>query len=172
MCSLPRYTSAVPSARRENDPLNLQLIILPATHVVLFIVAALVSLRSPFGLGPVFCADLPISLPLVARDDWPTVFLVGVLGTAWWFFVGKFGQAARQHRIGSLGAGLGAILIFLTCVAGATAMEGQISQSIHDERFSFMVIALFMIAGLLLVGGFANAAISAMAAFTGKEPQM
>lgn len=158
------YNARVPAADRDHRAFDLQLIILPAVHAFLFILAGLVSLWSPFGLSPVFCVDLPISLPLVAREDLRTVLLVAILGTGWWYFIGRIGWLSRRGRISTLGSMLNALVIVFVCGIGTIAIVGQFSQSFHDERFSLAVIGLYALAGMLLLGGWFTALTCAMAA--------
>jgi hypothetical protein len=142
----------------------LPLFILPATHVLLLAAGGLVSLWSPYGLSPLFCVDLPISLPLVSRDDWGTVLVVGVLSTAWWYFVGRIGWMSRKHQLSRLGSTLGAALILFMCGVEVVLIRGQIQGWRNDERFSFSVIVVYAMAGALLAGGFVSGLVSAIAA--------
>ena len=71
-------------------------IILPSIHLILFIVTTVSGGR--YG-NPFFCVDIPISLPLVARDNASTIGVVGILGTAWWYFIGQLGALANQDKI-------------------------------------------------------------------------
>jgi hypothetical protein len=88
-------------------------LILSGWHVVLFLVTALFGEKIASGGNPLFCVDLPVSLPLVGRDDAATVIVVGALATAWWYFVGQIGLAARRGKDESYdGAGRRASIAF------------------------------------------------------------
>jgi len=143
---------------------DIELSLLPGLHLIAFIFGSILSLRSPYGLSPLFCVDLPISLPLVGRDDWPTVTVVGLLGTAWWYFIGRVGWMSSRGMI-SRGASVGgALVILLTCGIGSYALVSQASGWTRDERFSLAVIINYCMAGLLLVGGFRSGITSAISA--------
>jgi len=134
-----------------------RLTVLPAAHAVLFVVGWLS--QSPFGLSPVFCVDLPFSLPLVARDDWKTVVTVGIIGTTWWLLVGTLGWATRNRKISRVTSAVGAAVVLLTCGIGFVAIYGQLSDGsmVHDDRFTVAVMAIYGLACVLLTGGLLSA---------------
>jgi hypothetical protein len=85
-------------------------IVLPSIHLVLFLFTMITGGR--YG-NPFFCVDLPLSLPLVARDDARTILVVGILGTAWWYFIGQIGWSSKQRTISRVASGLGAFLVLV-----------------------------------------------------------
>jgi hypothetical protein len=157
----------IPGTQRH-ELFNFWLLMLPSIHLLLFAVGGLVSRWSPYGLSPIFCVDLPFSLPLFMRDDWGTVLVVGILGTGWWYFVGRIGWMSHHNQITRVGSILGAALILFMCSVDAILIRGQAEGWIHDERFSSPVIVVYGIAIALVAGGILSSLASAVASFKRK----
>jgi hypothetical protein len=138
--------------------------VLPAIHIVLFAVAAIVGEKAATDGNPLFCVDLPISLPLVARDDSPTVAIVGILATAWWYFAAQIGWSSKKGRISRISSGLGAILIAFSATVGSYAMISEFFLISREPNFNAVDVGIYSLAVLLLSGGILSAAYSAMAA--------
>jgi len=73
-------------------------VILAATHLALFLITMFSGLKTASGGNPLFCVDLPVSLPLVGHDDTWTVVAVGILATIWWFFIGQVGWLSKWEK--------------------------------------------------------------------------
>jgi len=144
--------------------------ILPSLHAVLFGLAAVVDKGSPYGYSPVFCVDVPVSLPMVARDNWQTLLAVAILGTIWWYAIGSLGWAVWNHKLSRALGALCAALVFLTCYADLMLMVGQVQGWRDDPRFTGPVIAVYALALLLLAGG-ATSAVAASVGVVKRTPQ-
>ena len=137
-------------------------IILSSIHLPLFVITILSGGR--YG-NPFFCVDIPISLPLVASDNTPTITVVGILGTAWWYFIGQIGWSAKQGRISRMGCGLGAFLILLICAIDSFAMVGESFAILRAPESSIVDVAIYFIAVPLLAGGIISGVLAAKGAF-------
>ncbi len=144
--------------KHDQDWLRFLPRVLPAIHIVLFAVTAIVGEKAATGGNPLFCVDLPISLPLVARDDSPTVIIVGILATAWWYFIGQIGWSSKKGRISRIGSGLGAILIAFSVTGGSYAMISEYFLISREPNFNAIDVGIYFLAGLLLAGGVISAA--------------
>jgi len=74
-------------------------VILASLHAVLFLTTEAFGERIASGGNPLFCVDIPTSLPLVASDSAPTLIVVGILATAWWYFVGAVARESWRGKI-------------------------------------------------------------------------
>ncbi len=135
--------------------------VLSGIHVALFVITMLSGGR--YG-NPFFCVDIPISLPLVARDDTSTIAVVGILGTAWWYFIGQIGWSAKQGKVSRAGSGLGAFLILLLCSIDSFAMVSESFFILRAREFSIADVAVYLLAALLLCGGMVSGVLAAKAA--------
>lgn len=140
-------------------------IILSAIHLVLFLITMLSGLKTASGGNPLFCVDLPMSLPLVGRDDTWTVVAVGILATIWWFFIGQVGWLSRQGKISRTVSAAGAGVVLLICAAAAYAMISQFVLISREPDFSTIDTVIYMFAAALLAGGLISAGYAARATF-------
>jgi len=138
-------------------------IALPAIHAALFLLTIISGEKTASGGNPFFCVDLPLSLPLVARDDAATFAAVAVLGTAWWFFVGQIGSSSSRGKLSRTGSGLGALLILSVCAAGFFALISEFLLISREVNFSAVNVAIYVLAVALLLGGLISAGFSVTA---------
>lgn len=139
--------------------------VLSAIHLLLFLITILTGKSTATDGNPFVCVDLPVSLPLVARDDTWTVVAVGILGTGWWYFLGKIGSSSRQGKLSRGASVLGAFLILLMCAADGYGMISQFPLISREPEFSIVDIAIYIVAAILLFGGVFSAALAALAVF-------
>jgi|HubBroStandDraft_6_1064221.scaffolds.fasta_scaffold10838_5 hypothetical protein len=140
-------------------------VVLAATHLVLFLITMLSGLKTASGGNPLFCVDLPVSLPLVGHDDTWTVVAVGILATIWWFFIGQVGWLSKVGKISRTSSAVGAGLTLLICAADAYAMISQFVLISREPDFSTIDVVIYMFAAALLAGGLISAGYAARAVF-------
>jgi len=143
---------------------SLALIVLPAIHILLF--ALLLADSATMGASAALWTDLPISLPLVARDDLATEVGVGILATGWWFFGGWVGWSSKKCLISRTASALGAGLVLFTGGIGGYALTSGFLQFPRDQRLSPQDVLMYLLAAALLGGGLIAAVHSAIAALT------
>jgi len=158
--------------------LNLALVILPAIHVLMFVVGTWASVRYRMNLSPASMADFPVSVPLLVQAGSASVLLVGVLGTAWWYFIARIGWDSWRGRISRVGSALGALLLIFVCAVGTFAIVSQVAAlvsghskvaQVNDIWFSAGVTAVYLMSITLLLGGWLSAAVSLAAPFKKKR---
>jgi hypothetical protein len=120
--------------------------------------------KAATGGNPFVCVSIPISLPLVARDDSPAVIIVAILATAWWYFIAQIGWSSKQGRISRSSSILGAILIGFIVMVDSVLMISESFLLSRQPNFNAVDVVIYLLAGLLLSGGIISAAYSAMAA--------
>jgi hypothetical protein len=138
--------------------------VLPAIYILLCAMTAISGEKAATGGNPFFCVSIPISLPLVARDDSPTVIIVAILATAWWYFIAQIGWSSKQGRISRFSSILGAILIGFIIMVDSVLMISESFLLSRQPNFNAVDVIIYLLAGLLLSGGIISAAYSAMAA--------
>jgi hypothetical protein len=119
--------------------------------------------------NPLFCVDLPASLPLVARDDLFTVTIVGVLATGWWYFVGQIGRASWARKMSRMMSLAGALLLLLIQAAAWFAMISESRLISQAADFGAKDISIYIIAGMLLLGGLASAGYAMVSVFCQRQ---
>ncbi len=126
---------------------------LPALHVVLFLTTEALAT----GGNPLFCVNLPVSLPLVASDSSATVVIVGILATAWWYFVGKIACEAWRGKVSRMISVAGALLLFLLGAIGSFAMISEFRLISQEPNFGSKDVVIYVLAVTLLLGNFVGA---------------
>jgi hypothetical protein len=152
--------------RTPNVPLAKRLLIaLPAIHASLLVITMITGERTASGGTPLFSVELPISLPLVATDNFATILIVGILATLWWYFIAQIGWVSTGKRISRISAGLGALLIVFMCLVDAVMMLSELACcTSHEPNFSVIDGLIYVFAFTLLCGGLISAGYSARAA--------
>ena len=137
--------------------------VLPALHAVLFLTTEFFGDKIASGGNPLFCADFPVSLPLVASDSAQTVVVVGILATAWWYFVGKIASEAWQGKVSRIISVAGALLLFLLGAAGSFAMVSEFRLISQEANFGSKDVVVYLLAVALLIGELACAGCAVVA---------
>jgi hypothetical protein len=143
-------------------------VILTALHAVLFLTTAVFGERIASGGNPLLCVDIPASLPLVASDSAPTVIVVGILATAWWYFVGAIARESWRGKISRAISLAGAMLLLLVGAVAAFAMISEFRFISQEPNFGARDFIVYALALILLLG---NAACAAFAAISGLSPR-
>lgn len=150
----------------KNDKQFAQLlpIVLPAIYILLCAVTAIAGEKAASGDNPFVCVSLPFSLPLVARDDSPTVIVIAILATAWWYLIAQIGWLSKQCRISRSSSSLSATLIGLVITGDSVLMISQFFLISREPNFNAGDVVIYLLAVLLLSGGIVSTEYSAMAA--------
>jgi hypothetical protein len=128
--------------------------ILPALHVVLFLSTCVFGEGIASGGNPLFCVDLPVSLPMVASDSTRTIVVVGILATAWWYFVGKIASETWRGKISRPISLAGAVLLFLVGAGASFAMISEFRLISKEPNFGSKDVVVYALAVALLFGEF------------------
>jgi hypothetical protein len=133
-------------------------VLLSGTHILLFLTTVFSNHRSATNGNPLFCVDLPFSLPLVARDDIRTIVFVGIAATAWWYLAGMIGSWRVNGSTGRMmmAAG-GAVLLPIICAVDAYALFSQWRTIVQNSAFGPVDVLIYVLAAGLLSGGFLSA---------------
>lgn len=130
---------------------------LAAWHVLLFVTTTFFGKRIATDGNPLFCVDLPASLPLVARDDVLTMILVGTVSTGWWYLVGQIGRASWAGKMSRMMSLAGALLLLLIQAAAWFAMISESRLISQEADFGATDVLVYALAAILLTGGLISA---------------
>lgn len=131
--------------------------VLPALHLLLFFTTEFFGDKIASGGNPLFCVDLPVSLPLVASDSTARVIVVGIVATIWWYFVGKIASEAWQGKVSPMISAGGSLLLCLLGGVGSFAMISEFRLISQEPNFGNKDFVVYTLAAVLLIGEFASA---------------
>jgi hypothetical protein len=151
----------IPSGNRS--PVPWLPVLLAVIHVVLFVLTFSFQ-KTASGGNPFFCVDLPWTIALVAEGQSSRIPVVGILATAWWFFIGYVGWSSRWGRISRAGSIVSASLLPLICAFDSYAMLSQFGLIAHQPDFSSIDVVIYILAAALILGGFVSAIYAWVAA--------
>lgn len=109
--------------------------ILLALHFSLFLTTEFFGDKIASGGNPLFCVDLPVSLPLVASDSTSRVIVVGIMATTWWYFIGKIASEAWRGKVSRIISVAGALLLFLLGAAASFFMISEFRLISQEPNF-------------------------------------
>jgi hypothetical protein len=147
------------------------LVVLPLIHALLVILSMILSVHTPGGAYyRLFGADPLSAMALMVYDGTPAVIgFILILGTGWWYFLGRIGWESSQGRLSRFGAGLGALLTLFFGATGVILSKGVINEDIREGTLSAGAISQYVLVGLLCVGAFVAAYYSSKHALRGKK---
>lgn len=133
-------------------------VLLSGTHIILFLITVVSNHIAASNGNPLFCVDLPFSLPLVARDDAWTTVIVGIIATVWWYFAGMIGSLRVNGQTGRMiiAAG-GAVFLPIICAVDAYALLNQGRTILRNSAFGALDVLIYLLAAGLLSGGLLSA---------------
>jgi len=69
---------------------------------------------------------------------------VGILATAWWYFVGKIASEAWQRKVSRIISVAGGLLLFLLRAAGSFAMISEFRLISQEANFGSKDVAVYV----------------------------
>ncbi|MGC2551818.1 MAG: hypothetical protein WA437_16255 [Candidatus Sulfotelmatobacter sp.] len=138
---------------------------LPLLHIILFLTTELFGDKIASGGNPLFCVDLPVSLPLVASDSPSRVIVVGIVATTWWYFIGKIASEAWKGKVTRMISAAAALLLFLLGAAASFAMISELRLISQESNFGNKDFVVYTLAVVLLFGEFVCAGYAMASGF-------
>jgi hypothetical protein len=92
-----------------------------------------------------------------------------ILGTGWWYFLGRIGWESSQGRLSRFGAGVGALLTLFFGATGVILTKGVVNEDIREGALSAGAIVQYVLVGLLCAGAFVAAFYSSKHALKGNK---
>jgi hypothetical protein len=144
---------------------------LPLIHVLLVILSMILSVHTPGGAYfRLFGVDPLSAMAMMVYDGTATVIgFILILGTGWWYFLGRIGWESSHGRLSRFGAGLGALLTLFFGATGVILTKGVITEDIQEGTLSAGAIFQYVLVGLLCVGAFVAAGRAATHALRRKK---
>ena len=147
------------------------LLILPAVHGFLIVLTAWLQSRTNWGYYRLIGVDF-LAVPLAMCCGDPSGLLFGiflVIGTTWWYFIGRIGWESKQGRIGRVTAGLAALLALLFALVGTVGSAVIFRHDFRDRALSAAIGLQYVCAGILCMGAFVSTFYSVRAVFAGRH---
>jgi hypothetical protein len=91
-----------------------------------------------------------------------------LLGTPWWYMVGRVGWDSYEHRHGFFSSLRGAALALFTCFISSGMTHGVFRQDANSGRFTTAMIAQYWLAALLCLGSLVSTLFALGAAVSPK----
>jgi hypothetical protein len=89
-----------------------------------------------------------------------------LLGTSWWFIIGRSGWSSQNRMIGRVSSAMAAILGFGVASAAASMCADTFLHDIREGALTGAVSLQYLLIGLLCIGALASGISSAKAALT------
>jgi hypothetical protein len=89
-----------------------------------------------------------------------------ILGTAWWYAVGRLTWASNNRRFGGPGSTLTTLFALVVVWAGISGTVGAFQQDAVDGTLSVWVVIQYALIALLCVGAILCVVLSTLAAVT------
>ena len=112
---------------------------------------------------------LVASIGMVVDNDAVIVGAFLLLGTPWWYLVGRIGWDSHERGHGLLRPIVGAAIAVFTCFISTAMTVDQLKSDIHDNALKSAALAQYSLVALLCVGALLSALSALMAAVTPRE---
>ena len=144
-------------------------LILPGIYVATIAVTAVISVATPVGAYYRIIGICPpaASVGMVFDNLGVLVGTFLLLGTPWWYLVGRIGWDGYEHRRSFVGSVGGAAIALLTCFISGVMTYGTFIHDGNGGTFRVGIIAQYWLVGLLCLGSLASMLCALQAAFSG-----
>lgn len=109
------------------------------------------------------------SLGMVVDNDAVIVVSFLLVGTPWWYLVGRIGWDGYQRSQGLLQPIVGAAIAGFTCFISTSMTLDQIKSDIHNNALNSATVTQYSLVALLCTGALFSALLALIAAFTSRE---
>jgi hypothetical protein len=129
-------------------------LIFPGFYIVIIVLTTALSMGAPDGAFYRVIGLCPPagSVMMVFENASVIVGAFLLLGTPWWYMVGRIGWDSYERRRGFFASLGGAALAFFTCFISGVMTRGVFRQDTHSGRFTTAMIAQYWLAALLCLG--------------------
>lgn len=142
--------------------------ILPGIYLSLILLTAALSAKTPGGTYYRIWGICPpvASLGMIFENATVLVVAFLLIGTPWWYWVGRIGWDSYGRRRGGSEATRGAIFALFTCLVSTAMTLGVYKSDIRDGAFKSAAIAQYWMVSLLCLGAFLSGLLALRAALT------
>jgi hypothetical protein len=153
---------------KSDEPFGILSLVLPGVYVGTILLTTVLSIGTPggayyrvFGVCP-----LVASIGMVYDSTSVIVGAFLVVGTPWWYLVGRIGLSGYRRARGPLSAAVGVAIAGFTCFVTGSMTSGVFKQDIRDSAVKGWVIAQYWLVALLCFGALVSGVFSLVAAVT------
>jgi hypothetical protein len=150
----------------SDERFRTQYLILPGIYVATIFLTAALSLGTPGGAYYRIWGICPpvASLGMVVDNDAVIVGAFLLLGTPWWYLVGRIGRDGHERRRGLLRPTVGAVIALFTCFISSAMTLDPVREDIRDNALKSAAIAQYSLVALLCVGALLGILFAVVAA--------
>lgn len=131
-----------------------QYLILPGVYVIAVFLTTALSVRTPGGAYYRILSLCPpvASLGMVVDNDLVIVTAFLLLGTPWWYLVGRIGWDGHERRRSFVRPVVGAVIALFTCFVSTGMALDPLKQDIHDGVLKSGAVSQYLLVALLCIG--------------------
>ena len=138
----------------DNGLFRNQYLILPAIYVIAVFLTTALSASTPGGAYYRILSLCPpvASLGMVVENDFVIVVAFLLLGTPWWYWVGRIGWDGHERRRSLVSPLVGALIAVFTCFVSTGMTVDPLKQDIHDRALRSGALSQYFLVALMCVG--------------------
>ena len=131
-----------------------QYLVLPGVYLIAVFLTTALSVRTPGGAYYRILSLCPpvASLGMVVDNDLVIVTAFLLLGTPWWYLVGRIGWDVHQRRRSFVSPVVGAVIALFTCFVSTGMTLDPLKQDIHDGALKSGAVSQYLLVALLCIG--------------------
>jgi hypothetical protein len=148
-----------------------QHLILPAIYVIAVFLTTALSASTPGGAYYRILSLCPpvASLGMVVENDGVIVAAFLLLGTPWWYLVGRIGWDGHERRRSFVSPVVGALIALFTCFVSTGMTIDPLKQDIHDGSLRSGAVSQYLLVALLCVGALLSVFLALAAALSPRQ---
>lgn len=146
-------------------------LILPGIYVVAVFLTAALSASTPGGAYYRILSLCPpvAALGMVVDNDLVLVTAFLLLGTPWWYWVGRIGWDGYERRRSVVRPAIGAPIALFTCVVSAGMTVDPLKQDIHEGVLKAAAVSQYLLVALLCLGALLSACLALAATVSQRQ---
>jgi hypothetical protein len=148
-----------------------QYLILPAIYVIAVFLTIALSASTPGGAYYRILSLCPpvASLGMVVENDGVIVAAFLLLGTPWWYLVGRIGWDGHERRRSFVSPVVGALIALFTCFVSTGMTIDPLKQDIHYGALRSGAVSQYLLVALLCVGALLSVFLALAAALSPRQ---
>lgn len=146
-------------------------LILPGIYVIAIFLTTALSASTPGGAYYRILSLCPpvAGLGMVFDNDLMIVTAFLLLGTPWWYLVGRIGWDSYQHRRSLISPVVGALIGLFTCLVSTGMTLDPLKQDIHDGALNSGAVSQYLLVALLCIGALLSVFLALAAAVSRRK---
>lgn len=148
-----------------------QYLILPGVYVIAVFLTTALSARTPRGAYYRILSLCPpvTSLGMMVDNDLVIVTAFLLLGTPWWYLVGRIGWDGHERRHSFVSPAVGAVIALFTCFVSTGMTLDPLKQDIHDGALKSGAVSQYLLVALLCIGALSSVLLALAAAVSPRK---